>query len=131
MIFSRKDFNVTTQKNIDTIANLLKAKTSGASISPFSTKNLPKSKEVKVTDNKLQYYKDIVIKVPKSESLVLHRITTDFLSSIVQNTQKENDKNFNYKADMKKCLMTRQTKEYIYCKGFWNDYIKYLQERIN
>lgn len=40
-------------KDIDIIANLLKAKTFGASISPFSTKNLPKSKEVKIPDNEL------------------------------------------------------------------------------
>lgn len=118
-------------KDIDIIANLLKAKTFGSSISPFSIKNLPKSKEIKIPDNELQYYKDIVLKVPRSESLVLHRITTDFLSSIVQNTLQKTDKNFNYKADMKRCLMTRQTKEYIYYKGFWNDYIKYLKERIN
>ena len=31
---------------------------------------------------------------------------------------------------MKKLMMSRQAKEYIYTKNMWNEYLKYLEEEI-
>lgn len=31
---------------------------------------------------------------------------------------------------MKKLMMARQTKEYIYTKNMWDEYLKYLEEQI-
>lgn len=31
---------------------------------------------------------------------------------------------------MKKLMMSRQIKEYIYTKNMWNEYLKYLEEKI-
>ena len=42
----------------DKIIPLLKPKTSGANISPFSSKNLPLNKDFKIPDEELQSYKD-------------------------------------------------------------------------
>lgn len=116
--------------DIDIVAKLLKAKTFGASIDPFSSKNLPKSKEIILPVAELNRYKEIISCVPQTNTLILHKITTSFLESIVQSKLRETDINYNYKEDMKKCLMGRQTKEYIYYKGFWNEYIVYLQNEI-
>lgn len=117
---------------IDIVAKLLKAKTFGASIDPFSSKNFPKSKEIVLPSDELIRYKEIVSCVPQSKTLILHKITISFLESIVQSKLRKTDVNYNYKDDMKKCLMSIQRKEYIYYKGFWNEYLVYLQnEMIN
>lgn len=38
--------------------------------------------------------------------------------------------NFDYKTDMKSLCMARQIKEYIYLKGMWNEYVKYMEKEI-
>lgn len=116
-------------KDIESIARLLKAKTSGANISPFSSKNLPKSK-VEIPTDEIQRYKEIIALVPKDDLLIIHKITTTFLESVLQKKCKKNNKEFNYKIDMKKMCMGRQTKEYIREKGFWEEYLVYLQKEI-
>lgn len=40
-------------KDIEVVAKIMKAKTSGASISPFSTKNLPKAKNVSLPTDEI------------------------------------------------------------------------------
>lgn len=117
-------------KDIDIVAQLLKAKTSGANISPFSSKNLPKSK-VEIPSDEIERYKEITALVSKDDLLIIYKITTSFLDSVVQKKCKKSDKNFNYKTDMKQMCLGRQTKEYIYIKGYWQDYLTYLQKEIN
>lgn len=117
-------------KDIKQVAILLKAKTSGAGISPFSKRNLPKSKNVEIPSDEIERYKTISSKVDKSDLLVIHRFTKTFLSTILQNTIRISDKNFDYKKDMKALCMARQIKEYIYLKGLWEDYLKYMDGEI-
>jgi len=116
-------------KDIEPVAKLMKAKTSGASISPFSSKNLPKS-DVEIPTDKIESYKVITSKVERGDLLIISRITTAFLVDILDKKSKETDKTFDYKTDMKKNCMARQSKEYIYHKGFWDEYLKYLNEEI-
>lgn len=106
-------------KHIDIVAELLKARTSGASISPFSSKNLPKTKFDLPTDE-LQRYKDITSKVDKKDLLKIHHTTTAFLEKKIKN----------YKTEMRLMMMGRLTKEYIYVKGLWEDYLKYLEKEL-
>lgn len=117
-------------KDIDTIATLLKAKTSGANISPFSVKNLPKAKDVKIPSNEIERYKAIAARVNKSDLLIIHKITTAFLTSVIEKKCKKKDKPFDVKSDMKKCLMSRQIKEYIWTKGFWDEFLSYFEKEI-
>lgn len=116
-------------KYIDEVATLMKAKTSGASISPFSSKNLPKAK-VEIPSDKIEKYKKITSRVDKKDLLVIYRITTAFLESVLEKKYKENDKSFDYKTDMKKMKLARQTKEYIFEKGLWQEYMNYLDTEI-
>ena len=109
--------------NSDKIIPLLKPKTSGSTISPFSPKNLPKS-NFTIPNDKLTEYKDIVAKIPPEKVLYIGRITSNYLQSLVTKKNSWED----IKADMRlKCL---KGKEYIYLIGKWDDYIKYLQENI-
>lgn len=117
-------------KDITPIAELLKAKTNGANISPFSTKNLPKA-NVEIPTAEIERYKAITAEVEKGDLLIIHRITTDFLSNFLEKRCKKlGNKKFDYAVDMKKMMMSRMAKEYIYTKGFWDEYLKFLQKKI-
>lgn len=106
------------------IMPLLKPKTSGANISPFSSKNLPKNKDYKIPDEDLLKYKSIVEKIPKNRILELTHITNSFLKSFV--TKKKSWDSI--RSDMR--IKGLKGKEYIHSIGKWDSYIKYLQERI-
>lgn len=116
-------------KDIEPVAELLKAKISGANISPFSTKNLPKA-DVEIPTEENEKYKAVVAKVKKEDLLIIHRITTDFLSSFLEKRFKKLDRKFSYSVDMKKMMMSRMAKEYIWTKGYWSEYLKFLQKKI-
>lgn len=110
--------------NSDKIIPLLKPKISGAGISPFSSKNLPKS-NYEIPDKDFNMYKEIVAKIPQECILTLTHSTNNFIKSLA--TKKNPIENI--KADMrKKCL---RGKEYIHFIGKWNEYIKYLNNNLN
>lgn len=113
------------QKDFEKIIPLLKPKTSGAGISPFSSRNLPKLK-YKINDEQLREYKSINDSIPKSDKLKLSRITSDFINNIMS-------KNKQYKSiDMKKLMRKKMLsgKEFIHEEGFWNEYISYLKKNL-
>lgn len=118
-------------KDVDVVAELMKAKTSGADISPFSTRNLPKS-DVEIPTEKIALYKEITSVIPKGDLLFIHKATTSFLDEILQKGLRKSTKNkkFDYKSDMRSLCMSRQVKEYIYIKNYWEEYLKYLKKEI-
>lgn len=117
-------------KDIEAVADLLKAKTSGASISPFSSKNLGKRKDIILPDECVNKYKNATSIVDKKDILIINKITTDFLSKVLQKELRRSDKKFDYVSDMKKMNLARQRKEYIYSKGMFDEYINYLKKEI-
>lgn len=117
-------------KDIEPVAELMKVKTSGASISPFSTKNLPKEKGTKLPEEEVEKYKKVSSNVQKSDLLIIHRITTKFLEDVLTAECKKKSKDFEYKSDMKKLCMSRQVKEYIYSKNLFDEYLEYLEDEI-
>lgn len=109
--------------NSDKVIPLLKPRTSGSQISPFSSKNLPKS-NFKIPDDKLEAYKQIVSKISPEKLLTIGRMTNSFLQTLV--TKKTPWENI--KADMRlKCV---KGKEYIYMIDKWDEYLKYLENEI-
>lgn len=106
------------------IIPLLKPKTSGSNISPFSSKNLPKNKDFKIPDGELNLYKEIVVKIPQERILTITHNTNSFIRSLA--TKKNPIENI--KADMK--MKGLKGKEYIYSIGEWNNYINYLKENL-
>ena len=109
--------------NSDIIIPLLKPRTSGAGISPYSVKNLPKSSYT-IPDEDLVLYKNTVAKIPPEHILTIIHGTNNFIKSLA--TKKNPMENI--KADMrKKCL---KGKEYIHSIGKWQEYIQYLRDNI-
>lgn len=118
--------------DIETVATLMKAKTSGASISPYSKKNLPKTK-IDIPEEDMAAYKDIVDKVDKNDKLLIHRITTEFLDNVLAKElrPKGTRKLYDYKTDMKKLKLARDSKGYIWTKELWNEYLEHLEKEID
>lgn len=112
-------------KDSDKIIPLLKPKTNGANISPFSSKNLPRNKDYKIPDEEFSIYKEIVAKIPSERILTLTHSTNHYLKSLA--TKKNTWDNI--RADMK--LKGLKGKEYIHSIGKWDEYIKYLQKELN
>ena len=110
--------------NSDKIIPLLKPKTSGSGISPFSSKNLPRNKDYKIPDEELQSYKDILANIPENERLSIGIITNNFIKTLA--TKRNPIENI--KADMK--LKGLKGKEYIHSIGQWEKYMKYLKENV-
>ena len=108
----------------DKIIPLLKPKTIGSNISPFSIKNLPKNKEFKIPDEELEAYKTIVAKIPLERILSITHCTVDFIKTLA--TKKNPMENI--KADMR--LKGLKGKEYIYSIGQWHNYITYLERNL-
>lgn len=110
-------------KNANRIIPLLKPKTNGSNISPYSAKNLPKSK-YSIPDKDLDSYKEIVKNIPQNEIITLVHITKSFLQSL---TTKKNTLE-NIKADM--AVKGLRGKEYIHCIGQWDKYLDYLRKEL-
>ena len=109
--------------NSDKVIPLLKPKINGANISPYSSKNLPKT-DFKIPEDKLTQYKQIVSKISPDKLLTIGRMTNSFLQNLV--TKKNTWENI--KVDMRlKCV---KGKEYIYMIDKWDEYLKYLEKEI-
>lgn len=118
--------------DIEYVANALGAKTSGANTSPFSSKNLPKS-DVSIPSEKIEEYKAITSKLGKNDMLVIKNINDHFLTDILEQTLRKKTKNkkFSVRDDMKLNKMSRQMKEYVYSRGYWQEYLDYLSKEID
>lgn len=116
-------------KYIDEVATLLKAKVNGCDISPFSSRNLPKA-DVELPKEETERYKAVVADVQKSDLLLIHRLTEDFVVNVLNKKLRKTSKAFDYSADMKKLMMSRMAKEYIWIKNFFDEYLEYLQKEI-
>lgn len=111
-------------KHDDKIIPLLKPKTLGASISPFSSKNLPHNKSYKIPDEDLQGYRNITANLPQNKLILVGKYTTNFIKSLA--TKKNTYDNI--KADM--ALKGLKGKEYIHSIGKWQQYIDYLRKEF-
>ena len=111
--------------NMDKLEKYLKPKTSGANISPFSAKNLPKNNRYTIPDEELILYKDIVKKLGKNRIIELTHMTNNFLKSLSTKDYTWED----IKADM--ALRCVTGKNYIHSIGRWDDYIMYLKETVD
>ena len=111
-------------KHMEHLEQILKPKISGASISPFSSKNLPQNKSYTIPDEELQRYKIIVSKIPRERILDITHITNKYLKSLAGRKRKWED----IRYDMR--LKALKGKEYIHSIGRWDDYLRYLETRL-
>lgn len=110
-------------KYMEQLEKYLKPKTNGANISPFSSKNLPKSKYI-IPDKDLEEYKKIVENIPQNQLITIIHSTNNFLKKLVT----KNNTWENIKSDM--ALKGIKGKEYIHSINKWDEYITYLNKKI-
>lgn len=113
------------------VAEIMKARTAGAGISPFSTRNLKKN-TVDIPDELTAQYKDAISKLNKSDMLLIKQLNKSFLNDVLAKKLREKGKRkpFDYAEDMKQMGLARDVKGYIYKKGLYGDYIHYLADAI-
>lgn len=111
-------------KHLEKLVPIFKPKTSGASISPFSSKNLPHNKSYKIPEDELEAYKEFTSKLEQNELIKLVHCTKNFLQLLTNKKNTWED----IKADM--AIKGLKNKEYIHSIGKWNDYIKYLENNL-
>lgn len=116
--------------DIETVTSFIKPKTSGASISPFSSKNLPKAK-VDIPEDKMAKYKSLISKL--DNPLAIRGFNTSFLDNILAKKLRPKGKRkpFDYKSDQKAMKLSHDVKGYIYAKGMFDDYLDYLEKEID
>ena len=111
-------------QDMDKLEKYLKPKTNCANRSPFSNKNIPKTK-YKIPDEDLLRYKDLMKNLSQKEVLSFGLYTNNFIKSLVT---KKNTLEY-IKADM--AVKGLKGKEYIHSIGKWNEYIEYLKTNLN
>jgi len=122
-----------SSNDIEKVAKLLKAKISGANISPMSKRNLPKNNNIIIPDGDMAMYKDVTSSINSSNMTKLKSINKTFMDDVLAKRLKENPrarKPFDYKADMRKLMLAGKTKEYIWVKGLWKEYVDYLNDNL-
>jgi hypothetical protein len=112
------------KKNVaDNIIPYLNPKTSGSNVSPFSTKNLPKS-DYKISEDKLLAYNNLIENKGEISTLEIAHMSKKFLESIA--TKKNTIKMIN--QDMKQhCMKPKQYIDYI---GKWDEYLEFLDKNL-
>lgn len=116
--------------DIETVTSFIKPKTSGAGISPFSSKNLPKA-NVDIPKDKLAKYKSLISKL--DNPLAIRGFNTSFLDNVLAKKLRPKGKRkpFDYKSDQKAMKLSHDVKGYIYAKGMFDDYLDYLEKEID
>lgn len=113
-------------KDIKLMAQYMKPQTSGAAISPFSTKNLPKKKYT-IPYEDLAVYKQIIDEANLDDKLVVGRIITSFIVDLVPKKHKVYAKS-DMKKEMKKAMLNGR--EFIHSIGLWDEFIDFLKTKL-
>lgn len=113
-------------KNIELMAKYMKPQTSGANISPFSPKNLPKQKYSLPYQN-MVVYKQIINDANLDNKLVIGKLTNDFITKIVPKKHRLYAKS-DMKKEMRKVMLGG--KEFIHSIGLWDEYMDFLREKL-
>lgn len=122
-----------SSNDIEKVARLLKAKISGANISPMSKRNLPKNNNVIIPDDDMAIYRNATSSINSGNMAKLKSINKSFMDNVLAKRLKENPrarKPFDYKTDMRKLMLAGKTKEYIWVKGLWKEYVDYLNDNL-
>ena len=116
--------------DIETVTSFIKPKTSGAGISPFSSKNLPKAK-VDIPENEMAKYKSLISKL--DNPLAIRGFNTSFLDDVLAKKLRPKGKRkpFDYKSDMMAMKLSHDVKGYIWNKGLFEDYLEFLEKEID
>ena len=113
-------------KYLELMLKFITPNTSGASISPYSPKNLP-IREYDIPDKDIEEYRQILDSLGKKNMWILAKSTTRFIEEVVP------EKHRKYRNKDMEALMRKEQlkgKEFIHFSGFWNEYIEYLKGEL-
>lgn len=110
-------------KNFDTIAEVIQPSTFGAGISPYSTKNLPKTKYT-IPEADMEEYRKTTSVVDKENMALLAQATRKFIDHISTKNLTSQD----IKADMKKQGLSGRN--YFHANGYWSQYLDFIKTYI-
>ena len=110
-------------KNFDIIAEVIQPSTFGAGISPYSTKNLPKTKYT-IPDADMEDYRKTTDVVNKENMALLAQATRKFIDHISTKNLTSQD----IKADMKKQGLSGRN--YFHANGYWSQYLDFIKTYI-
>ena len=112
-------------KHLSNIIRHLNPVVTGANISPFSTKNLPKKKNI-LTEEELEEYKKIVEPIIKTNPLIIRTTNIEFSKKIGKRLKMNEGQII---ADAKKEMVS--LRDYFYLKGFKEEYLKQLKMKVH
>ncbi len=101
---------------LEDLALFISPKTSGAGISPFSSKNLPK-KSYRIPKNDSEKYKAIISSKYSETPLIVAQLTKKFVKNIMINGER---------GEVIRKKMCLGNKEFIHKIGKWNEYLDFL-----
>ena len=111
-------------KDIKKIATIVKPKTSGAKIDPFSNKNLPKV-DYKIPAKDMAELYSLTEKLSKTETMQFYKkVNSDFIKGI----RKLDGKKFDAKEEHKKSRLG--SREFIHSVGLWDRYLTYVKKQL-
>ena len=111
-------------EDIKKVATIIKPRTSGAKIDPFSNKNLPKI-EYRIPSKEMTELYDLTKDLSKVETMQFYKkVNTDFIKGV----RKLNGEKYDAKAELKKSRLG--TREFIHSVGLWDKYIKYVKKEL-
>lgn len=115
-ILSTEIFFTFDAEHLDTLAPIIKLKTSGANISPFSTRNLPK-KPYTIPDKDMDKYKEAKDGL---SGLEIARLNEEFIAE-------------NFDSDFKTNLRKSMLKpiQYFHKEKIWDKYCNFIEENKN
>lgn len=121
-----------SSSDIDAVAIIMKAKTSGANISPFSKRNLPK-RTIEIPEDLMKRYKQIISRLDKSQMIAIKQTNSAFMSNVLEKKLREKGKRkpFDWRTDQRTLGLSQDVKGYIYTKGLFNEYLDFLSDSIN
>lgn len=117
--------------DIEVVADLLKARTGGASISPWSKKNLPSNK-IDIPEDDMARYKEITSGLGTEGMSVIRKANVSFMNDVLAKKLRPKGKRkpYDYASEMKQMGLQRDTRGYIYAKGLFEDYLCFLSDKI-
>lgn len=116
-------------KDLENIIEYLQPQTNGASISPFSTKNLKRDRSplvIVLNSEQNAVYEEITDKLTKEDKFLIVQWNRSFIADFL--TKKLGISTDEIKEDIKKKNMKQ--KDYFCYVGYWNEYIDYLKKEI-
>ena len=113
-------------KYLELMLKFITPQTSGASISPFSYKNLS-IREYEINSKDMKEYDSIVNSLSQKDKLFVGRLILKFIKEVIPANHKK------YRNKDVEVLMRKEQlrgKEYIHSIGLWDEFIKYIKGEL-